>query len=104
MVRRIRSGSTFIVRRMTDRPLLRASICGSLGVFLFYQASNQVMIQRVLAARSTWDGLMGIVFAGFINLFRPLATCFLAFIVYFWIQSLHRAEPLDNPDMAFPLP
>ena len=59
-----------------------ALICGSLGVFLFYQASNQVMIQRVLAARSTWDGLMGIIFAGFINFFRPLVTCFLGFIVY----------------------
>jgi SSS family solute:Na+ symporter len=35
-----------------------ALICGSLGVFLFYQATNQVMIQRVLGARSTWDGLM----------------------------------------------
>ncbi len=79
-----------------------ALICGSLGVFLFYQASNQVMIQRVLAARSTWDGLMGIVFAGFINLLRPLATCFLGFIVYHWIYELHRAEPLENPDTAFP--
>lgn len=77
-------------------------ICGSFGVFLFYQASNQVMMQRVLAARSTWDGLMGIVFAGFINLFRPLVTCFLGFIVYYWTQHMHRAEPLKDPDMAFP--
>jgi SSS family solute:Na+ symporter len=60
------------------------------------------MIQRVLAARSTWDGMMGIVFAGFINLFRPLVTCFLGFIVYFWINHLHRASPLENPDTTFP--
>ena len=40
------------------------------------------MIQRVLAARTTWDGMMGIVFAGFINLLRPLVTCFLGFVVY----------------------
>jgi len=80
-----------------------ALICGSLGVFLFYQATNQVMIQRVLGARSTWDGLMGIVFAGFINLLRPIVTCFLGFIVFFWIHQLHRAEPLTNPDKAFPL-
>lgn len=79
-----------------------ALICGSLGVFLFYQASNQVMIQRVLGARSTWDGLMGVVFAGFVNLLRPLVTCFLGFIVYHWIYQLHHAEPLANPDTAFP--
>ncbi len=77
-------------------------ICGSLGGFLFYQASNQVMIHRVLTARSTWDGLMGIVFAGFLNLFRPLVTCFLGFIVDYWIEHMHRAEPLQNPDETFP--
>ncbi len=60
------------------------------------------MIQRVLAARTTWDGLMGIIFAGFINLFRPLVTCFLGLIVYHWIHTLHRAKPLDNPDATFP--
>jgi SSS family solute:Na+ symporter len=80
-----------------------ALICGSLGVFLFYQATNQVMIQRVLGARSTWDGLMGIVFAGFVNLLRPLVTCFLGFIVFFWIHQMHQAEPLSNPDTAFSL-
>ena len=79
-----------------------ALICGTFGVFLFYQASNQVMIQRVLAARTTWDGLMGIIFAGFINLLRPLVTCFLGFIVYHWIHDLHRAEPFDDPDATFP--
>ena len=80
-----------------------ALICGSLGVFLFYQATNQVMIQRVLGARSTWDGLMGIVFAGFVNLLRPMVTCFLGFIVFFWIHQMHQAEPLRNPDTAFSL-
>ena len=76
-------------------------ILGSLGPFLFYQASNQVMIQRVLGARSTWDGMMGIIFAGFINLFRPLVTCFLGFIVYHWIDVMHKAPPLANQDNAF---
>jgi len=60
------------------------------------------MIQRVLAARSTWDGLMGIIFAGFINFFRPLVTCFLGFIVYYWVHNLRRAEPMENPDATFP--
>lgn len=77
-------------------------LCGAVGVYLFYSSTNQVMIQRVLAARSTWDGMMGIVFAGFINFARPLVTCFLGFIVYHWIHVLHRAPPLADPDHAFP--
>lgn len=77
-------------------------IFSAVGVSLFYQSSNQVMMQRVLAARSTWDGLIGIIFAGFINFFRPLVTCFLGFIVYYWIYDMHCGKPLANPDTTFP--
>ncbi len=77
-------------------------ILGSFGVFLFYQSTNQVMIQRVLGARSTWDGIMGLIFAGFINLLRPLVTCLLGVVVYHWIFVLKVAAPLDNPDKTFP--
>ncbi|MGO9199188.1 MAG: SLC5 family protein [Limisphaerales bacterium] len=79
-------------------------ITATFGVFLFYQSTNQVMIQRVLAARSTWDGMVGIVFAGFINLLRPLVTCFLGFIVYHWIEKMGRAPSLlpDQQDQVFP--
>jgi SSS family solute:Na+ symporter len=77
-------------------------LMGTVGVFLFYQATNQVMVQRVLGARSTWDGIMGIIFAGFINLARPLVTCFLGLIVYHWIHTMKMAEPLANPDTTFP--
>jgi SSS family solute:Na+ symporter len=77
-------------------------IFGSVGVFLFYQSTNQVMIQRVLGARSTWDGIMGIIFAGFINLLRPLVTCLLGLVVYHWIYVLKVAPPLANPDTTFP--
>lgn len=73
------------------------------GVFLFYQAGNQVMLQRILSARTTWDGLMGVVFAGFINLFRPLVTCFLGLVVYHWIHVQHQHEPLEIADQTFPL-
>ncbi len=79
-------------------------ILASFGVFLYYQAANQVMIQRVLSARSTWDGMMGIVFAGFINLARPLVTCLLGLIVYQWLDMMHRGPSLlpDRQDQAFP--
>jgi len=74
----------------------------AIGVALFYQAANQVMIQRVLAARSLWDGIMGIVFAGYINFFRPIVTCFLGLIVYHWIFALKQSPPLPHADVAFP--
>lgn len=77
-------------------------LAGTLGLFVFYSGTNQVMIQRVLGARSQWDGIMGIIFAGLINLIRPLVTCFLGFIVYHWIHVMNRAEPLANVDLTFP--
>jgi len=77
-------------------------VTGTLGLFIFYQAANQVMIQRVLSARSMWDGVMGIILAGFINFLRPLVTCFLGFIVYHWIHEMKQAEPLGNQDLTFP--
>ena len=39
-------------------------LAGTIGLFVFYSAANQVMVQRVLGARSRWDGTMGIIFAG----------------------------------------
>ena len=76
-------------------------IVASFGVFLFYQSSNQVMIQRVLSARTTWDGMMGIIFAGFVNLVRPTITCLLGVVVYHWLVVMHQGPPLTNPDDAF---
>lgn len=77
-------------------------VAGTLGLFIFYQATNQVMVQRVLGARSVWDGILGIVFAGFINFFRPLVTCFLGFIVWHWIHVMNQAPDLASQDHTFP--
>lgn len=74
-------------------------LAGCVGVFLFYNASNQVMIQRVLGARTQWDGLMGIIFSAFINLLRPLVTCFLGFIVFYY--CVQRGEMLSHPNLTF---
>jgi SSS family solute:Na+ symporter len=79
-----------------------AIVLATFGLYIFYSAGNQVMVQRVLAARSTWDGLMGVVFAGFINFLRPLVTCFLGLVVYHWIHVNHIGEPLENSDFTFP--
>ncbi len=77
-------------------------LAGSMGLFIFYQATNQVMIQRVLAARSTWDGLMGIVFAGFIGFLRPLVTCLVGLVVWHYIHVMKAAPSLVTPDHTFP--
>jgi solute:Na+ symporter, SSS family len=77
-------------------------VLATFGVYIFYSAGNQVMAQRILAARSTWDGIMGVWWAGVINLLRPLVTCFLGLIVFHWVNVMHAAEPLKNPDEAFP--
>lgn len=69
---------------------------------VFYGAGNQVMMQRILGARSRWDGTMGVIFAGFINFLRPLVTCFLGLVVYHWIFHLKTSAPLENQDTAFP--
>lgn len=84
----------------SNSPLLGLAVA-SFGVFLFYQSSNQVMIQRILSARSVWDGMMGVIFAGFVNLIRPTITCLLGLIVYHWLVVMRQGPPLTNPDDAF---
>ncbi len=76
-------------------------IIATFGAFTFYQVGNQAMIQRMLAARTTWDALMGLVFAQFINFLRPIVTCFLGMVVYHWIHVMHRHPPLEKGDLAF---
>jgi SSS family solute:Na+ symporter len=76
------------------------------GAFTFYQVGNQAMIQRMLAARSTWDALMGLILAQTINFFRPLVTCFLGLVVWHWINVMHKSPEMvaklaDNKDLAF---
>jgi SSS family solute:Na+ symporter len=80
-------------------------IVASFGVFLFYQSSNQVMIQRILSAKSTWDGMMGLVFAGFIGIALPIVTCLTGLIMYHWLDVMHSGPSLlpDKYDKAFPL-
>ncbi len=74
----------------------------ALGLGPFYQGTNQVMVQRILGARSTWDGILGTIFAGFINFIRPMITVFPGFIAYYWIHHMHAEAPLANADLTFP--
>ncbi len=81
-------------------------VIATFGAFTFYQVGNQSMIQRMLAARSTWDALMGLILAQFINFLRPLVTCFLGLVVWHWINVMHQnpemvSQLADKKDLAF---
>ena len=83
-------------------------IClATFGGFTFYQVGNQAMAQRMLAARTTWDALVGLVLAQCINFLRPMVTCFLGLVVYHWIVVMHQGGPEwavaleKKPDLAF---
>ena len=43
-----------------------------LSVGIWYNCTNQFIVQRCLGARSEWDARMGVVFAGFIKVVLPL--------------------------------
>jgi SSS family solute:Na+ symporter len=73
----------------------------ALAVLLFstntwYYATNQYINQRCLAARDEWHAKMGVLFAGVLQLFIPLAVCFPGLI--YRVINPH----LDNPDAAYP--
>ncbi|MBI4658068.1 MAG: hypothetical protein HY735_04320 [Verrucomicrobia bacterium] len=78
-------------------------VCGGLYSGVMLLGYVFIFLPPVLSARSTWDGMMGIIFAGFINLARPLVTCLLGLIVYHWLNVMQRGPTLlpDRQDQAF---
>ena len=71
---------------------LGAAIC----VSTFYWASNQFIVQRVLAARSEWDARMGVVFADYLKFLMPLL------IVAPGILAAKLYPNIERPDLIFP--
>ena len=71
---------------------LGASLC----VSTFYWASNQFIVQRVLAARSEWDARMGVVFADYLKFLMPLL------IVAPGILAVKLYPNIERPDLIFP--
>ena len=91
-----------------DHPIIPwpTLIVGCLTIWIWYQVANQFMIQRVLGAKSEWDGKMGIIAAGIINFARPFATCFTGIVVFALALSHPDFIPLKatldaKPDLAF---
>jgi solute:Na+ symporter, SSS family len=71
------------------------SIFISVGVW--YNCTNQFIVQRCLGARSEWDARMGVVFAGFMKILLPLL------VVIPGIVAFRLFPGLKDTDQAFPL-
>ncbi|MBD3377905.1 sodium/solute symporter [candidate division KSB1 bacterium] len=62
----------------------------------FYYTTNQFITQKCLAAKSEWDGKMGIVLTAFLAL--PLALC----VTWPGLIAYALNPALDHPDSAYP--
>ena len=71
------------------------SVFVSVGVW--YNCTNQFIVQRCLGARSEWDARMGVVFAGFMKILLPLL------VVIPGIVAFKLFPGLKDTDQAFPL-
>lgn len=66
------------------------------SIGIWYNCTNQFIVQRCLGARSEWDARMGVVFAGFMKILLPLM------IVMPGIVASRLLPGLTDPDMAYP--
>lgn len=77
------------------------ALTGLMVLHFFYWGTNQFIVQRALAARSRFDGRMGIVAAGYFKLLIPF------FAIGGGIAAGHlfqaRLDTLPQPDDAFPM-
>ena len=68
-----------------------------ISVGIWYNCTNQFIVQRCLGARSEWDGRMGVVFAGYMKILLPLLVVIPGIIAF-------RLYPgMTDPDQAYPI-
>lgn len=67
-----------------------------LSIGIWYNCTNQFIVQRCLGARSEWDARMGVVFAGFMKILLPLL------VVVPGIVAFRLYPGLSDKDQAFP--
>lgn len=67
-----------------------------LSIGIWYNCTNQFIVQRCLGARSEWDARMGVVFAGFMKIILPLL------VVIPGIVAFRLYPGLADKDLAFP--
>ncbi len=67
-----------------------------ISIGIWYNCTNQFIVQRCLGARSEWDARMGVVFAGFMKILLPLLVVVPGIVAF----KLYPALP--DKDQAFP--
>ncbi len=67
-----------------------------ISIGIWYNCTNQFIVQRCLGARSEWDARMGVVFAGFMKILLPLL------VVVPGIVAFKLFPGLSDKDQAFP--
>lgn len=67
-----------------------------LSIGIWYNCTNQFIVQRCLGARTEWDARMGVVFAGFMKILLPLL------VVIPGIIAFQLYPGLVDKDLAFP--
>ncbi|MGC4055352.1 MAG: hypothetical protein QM757_41490 [Paludibaculum sp.] len=67
-----------------------------LSIGIWYNCTNQFIVQRCLGARSEWDARMGVIFAGFMKLLLPFL------VVIPGIVAFQLFPGLTDPDQAYP--
>jgi len=67
-----------------------------LSIGIWYNCTNQFIVQRCLGARSEWDARMGVIFAGFMKFTIPFL------VVIPGIVAFRLFPGLPDPDEAFP--
>ncbi|MDO4587053.1 MAG: sodium/solute symporter [Planctomycetia bacterium] len=75
---------------------------GSLCVSIFYFATNQFIVQRVLAAKNEWHARMGIVFTCYLKFLVPLMITVPGLLAILLVQNGTIPKP-EKPDMIFSL-
>lgn len=68
---------------------------GLLCISIFYNATNQFIVQRTLAAKNEWHARMGIIFGDYLKFLLPLLIIFPALV------APKLFPVLDKPDLLF---
>jgi SSS family solute:Na+ symporter len=68
-----------------------------LSIGIWYNCTNQFIVQRCLGARSEWDARMGVLFAGYMKILLPFL------VVLPGIVAFHLFPGLADPDQAYPV-
>jgi SSS family solute:Na+ symporter len=69
---------------------------GAVCIGIYYNAANQFIVQRTLAAKNEWHARMGVVFAGYLDFFMPLVYVVPGILAPLLFPDLEKA------DLVFP--